>query len=210
LNAMKGAMVHLGQKWGHEPLIRQYTQLVGEEIDRLDRVVSEFLYFSKQAPPKLEAVDINGIILGTEELLAGEMQKRGVVFRNLLQPSLPLVRLDTHQMEQVLLNLFFNAMDSLTQGGEIEVGTLVMEIDNAKRLVVVVKDTGTGISDRNLPNVFDPFFTTKEDGTGLGLPLSLGIVEAHGGTIELDSRWGRGTQATIILPLTGPMEETLS
>jgi two-component system NtrC family sensor kinase len=206
LNAMKGAMVHLGQKWGHEPLIRQYTQLVAEEIDRLDRVVSEFLYFSKQAPPKLEAVDINGIILGTEDLLAKEAQKKGVVFRNLLQPSLPLVLLDTHQMEQVLLNLFFNAMDSLTRGGEIEVGTLVMKTDNEKKLLVVVKDNGTGISDKNLPNVFDPFFTTKEDGTGLGLPLSLGIIEAHGGAIQLDSRWGRGTQATIILPLAGSRE----
>ena len=203
LNAMKGAMVHLGQKWGHEPLIRQYTQLVAEEIDRLDRVVSEFLYFSKQATPKLEPADINKIILGTQDLLAGETLEKGVHFRNLLAPSLPLVPLDTQQIEQVLLNIFINAMDSMTEGGEIEVGTLIMEIDGEKKLLVVVKDNGTGVSHMNLPNVFDPFFTTKEDGTGLGLPLSLGIIEAHGGTIELDSRSGRGTQVTITLPLTG-------
>jgi len=208
LNAMKGAMVHLGQKWGHEPLIRQYTQLVAEEIDRLDRVVSEFLYFSKQAPPKLETVDINRVILGTEELLAGEAAKKGVRFQNRLASSLPLMSLDTHQMEQVLLNLFINAMDSLTEGGEIEVGTLVMEMDGEKKLLVVVKDNGKGISDENLPNVFDPFFTTKEDGTGLGLPLSLGIIEAHGGVIEMDSRSGRGTQVTIIFPLGKIREET--
>ena len=203
LNAMKGAMVHLGQKWGHEPLIRQYTQLVAEEIDRLDRVVSEFLYFAKQAPPKLEPVDINRIILGTQDLLAGETLEKGITFRNLLAPSLPPVPLDTHQIEQVLLNIFINAMDSLREGGEIEVGTLVLEIDGTNKLLVVVKDGGTGISDKNLPNVFDPFFTTKEDGTGLGLPLSLGIIEAHGGTIHIDSRSGRGTQVTITLPLTG-------
>jgi len=208
LNAMKGAMVHLGQKWGHEPLIRQYTQLVAEEIDRLDRVVSEFLYFSKQAPPKLETVDINRVILGTEELLAGEAAKKGVRFQNRLASSLPLMSLDTHQMEQVLLNLFINAMDSLTEGGEIEVGTLVMKMDGEKKLLVVVKDNGKGISDENLPNVFDPFFTTKEDGTGLGLPLSLGIIEAHGGVIEMDSRSGRGTQVTIIFPLGKIREET--
>jgi two-component system, NtrC family, sensor kinase len=202
LNAMKGAMTHLGQKWGHDPLISQYTQLVTEEIDRLDRVVSEFLYFSKQAPPKLDPVDINNIILDTEDLLSREVDKRGILFRNLLQPSVPLVMLDSNQMEQVLLNLFFNAIDSLAKGGEIEVGTIVTGTENEKKLLVVVKDNGTGISDKDLPNVFDPFFTTKEDGTGLGLPLSLGIVEAHGGTIELDSRPGRGTQATIILPLT--------
>jgi two-component system, NtrC family, sensor kinase len=208
LNAMKGAMVHLGQKWGHEPLIRQYTQLVAEEIDRLDRVVSEFLYFSKQAPPKLETVDINSVILGTEELLAGEAAKKGVRFQNRLASSLPVMSLDTHQMEQVLLNLFINAMDSLTEGGEIEVGTLVMEMDGEKKLLVVIKDNGKGISDENLPNVFDPFFTTKEDGTGLGLPLSLGIIEAHGGVIEMDSRSGRGTQVTIIFPLGKIREET--
>jgi signal transduction histidine kinase len=201
LNAMKGAMVHLGQKWGHEPLIRQYTELVAEEIDRLDRVVSEFLYFSKQAPPKPDAVEINRIILGTEDLLAGEAAKKGVRFQNRLALSLPLVLLDTHQMEQVFLNLFINAMDSLPEGGEIEVGTLVMDMDGAEKLLVVVKDNGKGAGDENLPYVFDPFFTTKEDGTGLGLPLSLGIVEAHGGTIEMDSRSGRGTQVTIIFPL---------
>ena len=201
LNAMKGAMVHLGQKWGHEPLIRQYTQLVAEEIDRLDRVVSEFLYFSKQAPPKLRAVEIKKIILGTEDLLAGEASKKGITFRNRLEHALPLAMLDTHQMEQVFLNLFINAMDSLKEGGEIEVGALVMETNGAKKLLVVVKDNGMGIDDENLPNVFDPFFTTKEDGTGLGLPLSLGIIEAHGGTIQMDSRPGRGTQVNIILPL---------
>jgi signal transduction histidine kinase len=111
-------------------------------------------------------------------------------------------------MEQVLLNLFINAMDALTEGGEIEVGTLVMEMDGAKKLLVVVKDNGKGISDENLPNVFDPFFTTKEDGTGLGLPLSLGIIEAHGGVIEMDSRSGRGTQVTIIFPL-GKIREVI-
>ena len=203
LNAMKGAMVHLGQKYGHEPLIRQYTQLVAEEIDRLDRVVSEFLYFSKQAPPRFETVEIKRIILGTEDLLAGEAQKKGIRFQNRLEPSLPLVQLDTHQMEQVLLNLFINAMDALKEGGEIEVGALVLDMAGGKKLLLVVKDNGAGINDQDLPNVFDPFFTTKEDGTGLGLPLSLGIVEAHGGAIQIDSQAGRGTQVTIFLPLAG-------
>ncbi len=201
LNAMKGAMVHLGQKWGHEPLVRQYTQLVAEEIDRLDRVVSEFLYFSKQAPPKKEAFIIDRVILGAEELLKREASKKNVLFRNLFDPTPPLVMLDAHQMEQVLLNLFINAMDSMPGGGEIEVGTIVMKMDGTEKLLVVVKDTGKGIDDKDLPNVFDPFFTTKEDGTGLGLPLSLGIIEAHEGKLQIHSRRGRGTQITIILPL---------
>ncbi len=206
LNAMKGAMVHLQQRWADEPLIQQYTQLVSEEIDRLNRVVSEFLYFSKQSPPVLEKEDLNRIVLRTQELLAEEAAQRGVRFRNSLDPSLPLVMVDGQQMEQVLLNLIINAMDSISDGGEIHFSTS-LDQDNPGHLRLVVEDDGSGISEEFLPYVFDPFFTSKEDGTGLGLPLSLGIVEGHGGSLKLESRQGKGTRVVITLPLKRPGRE---
>jgi two-component system NtrC family sensor kinase len=206
LNAMKGAMVHLQQRWAHEPLIQQYTKLVSEEIDRLNRVVTEILYFAKQSPPKLEKADLNRVITDAQGVLAEEAEQRGVRFVNELDPSLPLVSLDEHQMEQVLLNLVFNAMDAMPDGGELRFITKIAA-DNPSQVKLTVEDSGEGISQDDLPNVFDPFYTTKEDGTGLGLPLSMGIVEGHGGVLDIESRVGVGTKVSITLPLSSPRME---
>jgi two-component system, NtrC family, sensor kinase len=203
LNAMKGAMVHLQQRWGSEPLIREYTQLVSEEIDRLNRVVSDFLYFAKQSPPKLEPTDLNAVILGTQRLLAEKAAQAGVEFVNELDSTLDETRLDAHQMEQVFLNLILNAMEAMTGGGRIVFSTSRQAVNGRALARVVVDDDGAGISEADLPNALDPFFTTKDDGTGLGLPLSLGIVEGHGGTLDLQSRPGQGTRVVITLPLGG-------
>lgn len=204
LNAMKGAMVHLQQRLGAEPLVRQYTQLVSEEIDRLNRVVSDFLYFSKQSPPRLEPTDLNAVILGTQRLLADKAAQAGVEFVNALDPSLPEANLDAHQMEQVFLNLILNALEAMERGGRIVFSTSRQEQGGRRVARVVVADDGAGMSEADLANALDPFFTTKDDGTGLGLPLSLGIVEGHGGTLNLQSRPGGGTQVNVVLPLDGP------
>lgn len=201
LNAMKGAMVHLQQRWGHEPLIRQYTQLVSEEVDRLNRVVSDFLYFSKQSPPRLEPTDLNAVVLGTQRLLADKAAQAGVEFVNELDPTLPEARLDAHQMEQVFLNLILNAIEAMAEGGRIVFSTSRQEVGGRTVARVVVADDGAGIDEADLPNVLDPFFTTKDGGTGLGLPLSLGIVEGHGGSLNLQSRPGGGTTVVVTLPL---------
>lgn len=206
LNAMKGAMVHLQQRWADEPLIQQYTTLVSEEIDRLNRVVTEILYFSKQSLPRLEKADLNDVIVGTQGILADEAAQGSVRFVNTLDPALPLVFLDEHQIQQVLLNLIINAMDAMPGGGEIRFTTVLAE-GNSSQTRLIVEDSGDGISEESLPNVFDPFYTTKEDGTGLGLPLSMGIVEGHGGALDIESRVGQGTKVTITLPLNGPRME---
>ncbi len=206
LNAMKGAMVHLQQRWAHEPLIQQYTSLVCEEIDRLNRVVTEILYFSKQSLPRLEKAELNQVISDAQSVLAEEAAQRGVRFINALDPSLPLVSLDEHQMEQVLLNLIFNAMDAMPKGGDLRF-TTKMDEGSPKQVKLTVEDNGQGISQDDLPNVFDPFYTTKEDGTGLGLPLSMGIVEGHGGVLDIESRVGLGTKVSITLPLSSPWLE---
>ena len=203
LNAMKGAMVHLKQRWANEPLIQQYTSLVCEEIDRLNRVVTEILYFSKQSLPKLEPVDLNRFILETQNLLASEGARDQVRFDNRLAPNLPPVFLDEHQMEQVLINLVINAMDAMNGDGRISFSTSLVG-DPPSQVRLVVEDNGTGISREDLANVLDPFFTTKDDGTGLGLPLSLGIVEAHGGGLSIESQPGKGTKVTITLGLGEP------
>ena len=107
---------------------------------------------------------------------------------------------DAHQMEQVLINLVVNAMEAMPGGGSVTVSTIWLSSRDQAR--IMIHDNGHGISSRHLQNIFDPFFTTKETGTGLGLTLSLGIVESHGGTINLKSQPGQGATVYVELPLT--------
>jgi len=112
----------------------------------------------------------------------------------------PQVLLDPSRMEQVLLNLFNNAMDAMPDGGHLLVST---DLDEEAWVRISVRDTGTGISERHLDRLFDPFFTTKEvgKGTGLGLSISYGLVQEHGGRLEVESQEGVGSVFHILLPV---------
>ena len=111
---------------------------------------------------------------------------------------------DPHQIEQVIVNLVINAMDALPEGGNITFSTRILGqpagFGNSRRFRLTVQDSGAGMPAEHINNVFDPFFSTKEDGTGLGLPLSLGIIENHGGRIRLTSQEGVGTTVYIEWP----------
>ncbi|MEW6263197.1 MAG: ATP-binding protein [Thermodesulfobacteriota bacterium] len=207
LNAMKAAIVHLRRRRAQDPLIDEYTALVSEEIDRLNRFVTEFLYFAKQSPPRLAPVDINQLVLSVQGLFEERARELGVRFIHHLDPDLPLASLDGHQMEQVLLNLLINALEAMPGGGAVTISTTWLAGDRGPGrpglLRLIVHDSGEGIAAEHQPNIFDPFFTTKETGTGLGLPLSLGIVESHGGDLRVQSRPGQGTTVCVDLPLQG-------
>ncbi len=204
LNAMKGAIVHLKRRRPGDPLVQEYTELVSEEIDRLNTFVSEFLYFARESTPRTAPTDINRLIGSVQELFEDEARDRGVRFVNTLDPGLPPILVDRDQMEQVLLNLLVNAMDAMPEGGEIHfssgLGSNGERGDGRPWARIVIRDQGEGIASEQLKNIFDPFFSTKEMGTGLGLPLSLGIVEGHGGTIHIASRRGGGTRVTVEWP----------
>ena len=145
---------------------------------------------------------------------------RGIACHFDLGESLPPVLADATRIEQVLLNLYTNAIDAMPGGGELTVRTRhVSGLEEKEQppgesrialgangkgdwVVVSVRDTGEGIQSENLSRIFDPFFTTKEvgKGTGLGLAISYGIIQEHGGRIEAESRWGHGTEFRIYLP----------
>jgi signal transduction histidine kinase len=177
LNAMKGAIVYLQRRKSHDTLIQEYTQLILEEIDRLNQFVTEFLYFARQSSPVVKHLD----------------------------PSLPSLMIDPNQMEQVIVNLFINACDAMAEGGVLELSTEIKRdgqgADSSFRALVKVEDDGAGIPHEHLQNIFDPFFSTKETGTGLGLPISLGIVESHGGKLKVMSQESKGTKVIIELPV---------
>jgi len=211
LNAMKGAIVFLRRKRSQDSLIQEYTQLVSEEIDRLSNFVTEFLYFAKQSLPRPEPTDINELILSTQNLFHKEAQEREIHFKNHLEPSMPLIHIDANQIGQVLVNLLINAMDAMSHGGDLSFSSGLEQDTDAeisKGIVhIIIKDSGIGIAPDHLKNIFDPFFSTKESGTGLGLPLSLGIVENHGGKIAVSSQPNKGTTMSVFLPVNADTKD---
>ena len=202
LSAMLGAMVHLQRRRPEDPLINEYGKIICEEIERLNRFVTEFLYFARQAPPQPVATDLNALVKSVQTLFQAEAAKREIRFHDLLDATLPPLMLDPHQLEQVLVNLLINAMDALPQGGYVTFSTTWQRPTPGQpgQVRLALEDNGVGMTPEQQASIFDPFFTTKDAGTGLGLTLSLGIVQGHGGELEVESRPGQGTTVIIKLP----------
>jgi signal transduction histidine kinase len=160
----------------------------------------------------MEPTDINRLIEESEALVEKHLMQNRVKLENDLDAQLPLVIASADQLRQVLLNLMLNGMQAMPEGGTIFVSTRVSRGADPEFLMsdsvhIQIRDTGKGIAEENLPHIFEPFFSTKDEkGTGLGLWVSQGIVQAHGGSIKLRSREGRGTVFSVALPIGGPTE----
>jgi signal transduction histidine kinase len=178
-------------------------EVIQRQSNKIAQITSGLLAFSRQAPFSPQPSDMNRTVINAAALVENVLRSKGISYRPELSSDLPLVLADTTRIEQVLLNLFNNAMDAMPEGGELCVSTGTMRDDAGDRWVrIAVQDSGTGISEEDLGRVFDPFFTTKEvgKGTGLGLSISYGIIQEHGGRLEVESARGEGAQFQIVLP----------
>jgi len=181
-------------------------QKIAHATERVRKIVKGLLDFSRQTKLDPEPVDVNRLVRSAISLVENQALVRGI--RLIFEPAeeLPMLTLDRAQFESVLLNLILNALDATETGDTVTLSTGISVSTNHvshKGLEIAVTDTGCGIPPENLDNLFDPFFTTKEvgQGTGLGLAVSYGIVERHGGTIRVQSEVGRGSTFTIWLPI---------
>ena len=182
------------------PNLKEDIRTITWEADRCARIVKNLLDFSRKTEPRKAMNSINDTIdraLGLVENLAS-FQNIEIVRE--YSDNLPELLLDPGQMEQVFINMFVNASQAMEEGGRLTLQTGLNEAGDS--VVVRVKDTGQGIPQDNLGRIFDPFFSTKgAKGTGLGLSVSYGIIEGHGGTIEVKSQVGKGTEFTITIPV---------
>ena len=175
----------------------------------MSRILRQMLGFYRQAEA-MTSIDVNALVEEAEGLVVKRLRERGVQIANQLDPVIPRIRASGDQLKQVLLNLLLNAADSMAKGGTITVATqsgagAETELFGRDAVQIQVRDTGQGIPDDVLAQIFEPFFSTKPGkGTGLGLWVSQGIVQSHGGTMRVRSRVGRGTTFTITLPVEGP------
>jgi PAS domain S-box-containing protein len=191
-NLRKGAMSPTRQE--------EYLAAMEHGVRRVQKIVRQLLDFSQQHEPEFSPADINQIVNQVLALTTHLFAPNRIRLEAMLGHGLPSLMVDRHMIEQVLMNLFLNAVQAMKRGGILTIRTSVAE----GICRVEVSDTGSGIPSAALPRVFDPFFTTKSEGegTGLGLSVNLGIVERHGGKILVESEVGKGTKFTLCLPVS--------
>lgn len=206
LASIKGTAEILADRFQPHEREYEFAHILIKEVNRLNRVVTEFLDFARPRSPRLMPSDLNELVQSVLLLTERKAQGHGVAVETQLAPGLPRVRIDPEQIKQVLLNLVLNAVDAMPHGGALTVETALA--DDAVRCRL--SDTGKGIRREDLGRIFNPFFTTKPDGTGLGLSIAHRILEAHRGRIEVSSQEGAGTTFTLTLPVgrDRPHEET--
>ena len=177
-----------------------YLSLVETETDRCSKIVSSLLTFSRKSPVSMGAVDINAVVERSIILARHRLELGDIVLVCRTTEKLPAITGDANQLQQCLLNLIFNAVDAMPDGGTLTLAT-TFEADS-RSVVITVTDTGHGIREAHMGHLFEPFFTTKEAGNGIGLGLSTtyGIIDRHGGTLTVANRPDRGAAFSIRLP----------
>jgi two-component system sensor histidine kinase HydH len=173
---------------------REIAFTMMEEVDRLNRVVTELLDFARPMPLTLRPGDIRKVVERAMRLTEDDAGKKGIATTFTAPPVLPEVGMDFERLTQVFLNLFINAVQAMDQGGELTVTAAV----RGARIAVTVADTGRGMTPDVLENIFIPYYTTKLAGTGLGLAVVVKILEEHGCAIRADSVPGKGTVFTLL------------
>jgi signal transduction histidine kinase len=201
LTAMRSLVQMARQSGGASALDDQDVEILGVEIERLNELVQTFLDFAR--PPKLswKKVDLAAVIQRTVQLTQSRIDRQGISLKLDLPDSAVELSADPQQLQQVMLNLVINAVESQPTGGQIEIRLRELRsLEMLREVEIQVTDRGTGIATEIIDRIFDPFFSTKEAGTGLGLAICQRIIEDHGGTIVPQSHPQGGAVFTIRLP----------
>ncbi len=199
LAGISGAIQVISEDFPDGDPKKEVISEVLKEIERLDKTVRDLLVFAKPSEPKKINIDIESVVDKAVSLVKARAEKQNVRIKTSYQDNIPQLNIDPQQIQQVLLNVMLNALHEMPGGGTL---TITTSYDN-HAVTISISDTGHGIPADELRNIFKPFYTTKHTGTGLGLPISRNIIEAHGGEITVESELGVGTTFKIRLPVNG-------
>jgi two-component system NtrC family sensor kinase len=187
--------------------VKESLETINAQADRIRKLVDRMLKFSRQAPPRLEAININDVIENVLPLLSYQkLTSAKVDIEKDLEKGLPLIKGDLSQLQEVFVNLFINAYQSMAEGGKLTIKTSNFENSYAQ---ILISDTGCGIPQQSLKNLFMPFFSTKKEGTGLGLSICYNIIKSHNGSIDIETQVNKGTTFIIKLPFAKLEKENL-
>jgi PAS domain S-box-containing protein len=189
---------HIGQEpMRYFNLLDKYIGVVNEEIDRLNRIVVDFLFAVRPMNMEFRKGNVNSIIGDLMEFVGYELEGSHITYVLEMGEDFPLIDVDERYMKQALLNLVKNAMAAMPDGGILTIKTKAQDTE----IQISISDTGIGIPEENRLKIFEPYFTTKENGSGLGLTLVFKIIREHQGEITVKSREGEGTCFIITLPI---------
>ena len=203
LTSIAGLSEFLLEQGTGDEVTQGHLRVINDQAERASRIVRNLLSFAHKSPAERGPVDVGDIIQRTVMLMGYDLRHGGIAVETAIAPDLPPVLANRDQIQQVLLNLMANAMYALHAVPEGAERKLTLGVDvSGDSVRMRVADTGRGITPEEAAQIFDPFFTTKPpgEGTGLGLFLSYGIAEAHGGTITVESTPGHGAAFTLVLP----------
>jgi len=198
LSSIKGIASYFKSKFDEDSDDKEAAGVMIQEVDRLNRVISELLEFARPTQLKLKSTNVNDLLEHSVRLIQQEATTKGITIKlNLSQQQLA-AEIDSDRFSQCLLNLYLNALQAMDNGGRL---TIKNSITEESLIKIEIKDTGPGIKSEDLNKIFNPYFTTKTKGTGLGLAIVHKIIEAHRGEIKIRSVSGQGTAFTIVIPI---------
>ena len=202
LGSIKGAAQYLQLEASTEEHSKLLNVII-EEVNRLNTVVSQFLDYARPFSIKILRQDINAIILKAVSIIAANRLTDNIVLSRELHEGLPAVKVDEQQLLQVMINISLNAIEAMPHGGTLTFRTSQIETSAGAAVGITIRDTGSGIEPDKLKNIFKPFYTTKERGVGLGLAICQKIIKEHGGSIRVKSLPGQGSVFFIRLNADG-------
>jgi len=186
--------------------IEPFIDIVNEEVERLNRIVVDFLFAVRPMDTKLEESNLNHVVSDLLEFVRYELEEANITLTESLDADLPPVMLDEKYMKQAILNIIKNAISAMPKGGELRVSTE----RQAGEAILSIADNGIGMSDDIINKIFEPYFTTKDFGSGLGLTLVYKVVKEHMGEISVSSQEGIGTTFSITLRIPQKYQHLLS
>jgi len=203
LEAAKSALVNQtgrGQSGIEFARALRKIAVIEKETDRLEQILEGFLRYIGKTELQLASADISSLMSDMIDFYSPQAYSHSIIIRQQLSDKPLVCKADEGMLKQVILNLFINAQQAMRDGGEL----LIRTGRRKKEALIQISDTGCGIAPDKLSKIFDVYYSSRPQGTGLGLPTAKKIVEAHNGTISVDSEQGKGTSFTITLPLQNP------
>ena len=198
LGSIKGGMEIIAEGIEKESKKHEFIGIIMKEINRLDKIIAEFLKYARPKEPEMREENLNILIESVVKLVSKGAEQKGVSVNVNIDTNLPDTLMDGEQIKQALLNIVLNAIQATPSDGTIHIKSFV----NEENTLISITDSGIGIPADDIEKLFDPFFTTKDEGTGLGLSISYQLLKAHGGDIEAKNIDAGGSKFTITLPIS--------